>query len=294
MKTLKRKKLLLSALMLITLVVTVPFIASAISGTALDDEHGRISLRVNNAPIDVININLDFQPLFDEAEWLLNNTTISTRDGDDVFVTEYWTTPAQRSTFEALLSEARRIRALHPHGWTAIRNPSPERDTFSRGDIIDMTFQIERNAGFSSMFLYLQMPPELELIGLENHTDSDLSFGSYGWDYEDDENLWVDGVMNFANTPITDTVIAGWWFVSTADDTDTITGDGELVTFKFRVTADATAGVTAPITVAFRNANEFEEPRSFRDARNILLPGTPTIAEPRVFTIGGITIAYEQ
>jgi hypothetical protein len=315
MSSVKRNKLIRSALF-IMLVILVPFIASAISGINASGNpaaaDGRIRVLISTPsenirrPVDELYGPIILNDLITHSEMVRAATDISA-DGTDVLTSRLWATQAEHNVLIAAENAARSILTQFPQGWfiapprevdrrreTTAPNYALERNDgvdgaeqmlydfsllgFARGEEFDLCLVIEGNTGFNSMFLNMVLPPQLELISLTPHVAPPPP--------PPPQNPFEFHWYQTGNS-----IIAGWVNNTAGQNYQ----GGELMTYRLRVRNDAALGLTPPITLAFRNRLFFDTPTAHNGtvvgrALSILLPGTPTVADPRIFDIGGVLI----
>lgn len=146
---------------------------------------------------------------------------------------------------------------------TAFANP---------GDTVDVPIRISSNPGFASMLIRLDFPDELTLTGytLANAPGEYLQIN-----FKSPDNL--SEVGNYA--------FMGW--IARSND---ITLNGELLTLRFKVTADMDTNRVLPITATFENAYFGEEPPLNSDKMELGIKienGEVRVQPPRIGDLNG-------
>lgn len=257
----KKRKLLV----LTTMILVVALIGAVAYAFTSQGEHGSITV---NGP-------------FASAEFEAAVNTLTTRIG--VAHTEQGRTDVATAAVPGSSNPYWATQQVHNDLSSAIAEAQGVLDgaSFSVGDTFDVSIDMSGNAGFSAMMFRFELPPQLELISVkgEGQYTENLQ-GPRGW----------NGETFAVSPPITGAAYIGWGGRTTGN----YTADGTMLTYTLRVRADATPGVTAPITVGFFNDVTGEElPSADNDGQvqflNMSVQGTP-MSLGTVVPLGGVII----
>ena len=156
------------------------------------------------------------------------------------------------------------VAATYATGDISISATAIPSASLSIGDEFSTTLSISGNPGFAAMIMRVRIPQGLELTGFTLHNHSELSSGFRG------PRNWDEAYAVYP--PISGDIFAGW-----AGRTTNFTGNGNLITYTFRVAENAVPGAVKPITIAFANADGYEVPTNASLSElEISLPGGAT------------------
>ncbi|MCL2578065.1 MAG: hypothetical protein FWE27_08450 [Defluviitaleaceae bacterium] len=201
--------------------------------------------------------------------------TIEAPNGEGVSVDRWWATTAVFNPFRTAINNAQNVYDATAE--TSFYN------NFARNTTFDVSFVLENNTGFASMPLMLTVPDGLEIVGFTYYLQTGFMTGFMPpvqiGTFPPREN------PSFEN-PFTGNVLVGWGRLF-----DNFYGNGALFNFTFRVRDDAAAGVSDPIMVAFRNAQQhFSMPTDANgNELNITFSGVRESNSPR-WEVGRIYI----
>jgi len=259
------KKKVLVLLGIIAIIATAGIAAFAFQPTAVD---GVITVMApsfieGNQSTHLAARN-ELNNLVTQARTLLNTTDRATAANPSSSNTHY-ALPVNHDTFRAALEDAQGVLA--------------RAGMFRTGDEFDVVVRIASNSeGFSGMFLCLEVPDRLEVVGVRPgaafvdpsfvaHDSYNSATGRYG-------------------TPQTGQVVVGWQGKSDGN----LAGDGTLLVYTLRVTGTTNNVTTDNLKISFRSALApyADRPMGMRGPLND--QGVPSNNVPLTMSLQGINM----
>jgi hypothetical protein len=227
--------------------------------------HGRITVAGPFAAEGTGAAMLELQSNITIASGLFSET-VAANSGAGLSPSTWWAPAAARTTFNTAITTA-----------TNYLNSI----SFAAGQEFDISVSIADNAGFAGMMLALNLPPQLQLVGITNHAHN--IFDSPHW----------DGTFTVSPPRTGNNLVAGWGPQMSGNNVLNYSVNGQLLTYRVRVVTGAAAGATNPIGITFANSHPPHQElpaNAAGDYLNISVNGGNALTAGQLVDLGRILI----